>query len=35
MGGREIEMFLTDLAVREHVSASPQNQAFSALLFIY
>jgi integron integrase len=35
MGGPEIEMFLTDLAVRGHVSASTQNQAFHALLFLY
>ena len=30
MGGPEIEMFLTDLAVHGHVSASTQNQAFHA-----
>jgi integron integrase len=35
MGGREIEQFLTDLAVNGHVSASTQNQAFHALLFLY
>ena len=35
MGAAEIEMFLTDLAVNGHVSASTQNQAFSALLFLY
>jgi integron integrase len=35
MGGAEIEMFLTDLAVRGQVSASTQNQAFNALLFLY
>src|SRR5438094_4346164 len=35
MGGAEIEMFLTDLAVQGHVSASTQNQAFNALLFLY
>jgi integron integrase len=35
MGGAEIEMFLTDLAVRGHVSASTQNQALCALLFLY
>jgi integron integrase len=35
MGGPEIEMFLTDLAVHAHVSASTQNQAFCALLFLY
>jgi hypothetical protein len=35
MGAPEIERFLTDLAVNRHVSASTQNQAFSALLFHY
>jgi integron integrase len=35
MGGGEIEQFLTDLAVRGHVSASTQNQALCALLFLY
>ena len=35
MGGAEIEMFLTDLAVKRHVSASTQNQGFNALLFLY
>jgi hypothetical protein len=35
MGAAKIEMFLTDLAVRGHVSASTQNQAFNALLFLY
>jgi integron integrase len=35
MGAAEINAFLTDLAVRGHVSASTQNQAFSALLFLY
>ncbi|MBN1931585.1 MAG: phage integrase N-terminal SAM-like domain-containing protein [Desulfobacterales bacterium] len=35
MGGREIEAFLTSLAVQGNVSASTQNQAFSALLFLY
>jgi hypothetical protein len=34
MGGPEIEMFLTDLAVNGHVAASTQNQAFCALLFV-
>jgi hypothetical protein len=33
MGGAEVEAFLTHLAVERHVSASTQNQAFSALLF--
>lgn len=35
MGSREIESFLTNLAVVRNVSASTQNQALSALLFLY
>lgn len=35
MGGREIEAFLTDLAVKRKVASSTQNQAFNALLFLY
>jgi integrase len=35
MGTPEITQFLTSLATRRHVSASTQNQAFSALLFLY
>lgn len=35
MGQREIEAFLTHLAVEGNVSASTQNQALSALLFLY
>jgi integron integrase len=35
MGEREIRDFLTDLAVRRRVSSSTQNQALSALLFLY
>ena len=35
MGAAEVEAFLTDLAVRRNVSASTQNQALSALLFLY
>src|SRR6266545_4402044 len=35
MGAREIEMFLTDLAVRGKVAASTQNQALNALVFLY
>jgi len=31
----DVKAFLTDLAVREHVSASTQNQAFNALIFFY
>lgn len=35
MGRADIEAFLTHLAVDEHVTASTQNQARSALLFLY
>ena len=35
MGAAQINQFLTHLAVEGHVSASTQNQAFSALLFLY
>ena len=35
MGEKEIRSFLTHLAVDKHVSASTQNQALSALLFLY
>jgi integron integrase len=35
MGRAEIEAFLSHLAVDRHVSASTQNQAFNALLFLY
>lgn len=35
MGEPEINVFLTHLAVAEQVSASTQNQALSALLFLY
>jgi len=35
MGADEISEFLTHLAVKEKVSASTQNQAFFALLFLY
>ncbi len=35
MGAPEVEAFLTHLAVVGHVSASTQNQALSALLFLY
>ena len=35
MGGPEIEAFLTYLAVEGEVAASTQNQAFSAILFLY
>jgi integron integrase len=35
MGQQEIAQFLSALAVEEHVSASTQNQALCALLFLY
>lgn len=35
MGAAEVTAFLTDLAVAGGVSASTQNQALSALLFLY
>jgi len=35
LGAAEIEAFLTHLAVDEQVAASTQNQALSALLFLY
>lgn len=35
MGAPEVERFLTSLAVHGKVSASTQNQALSALLFLY
>jgi integron integrase len=35
MGQQEIAQFLSALAVKEHVSASTQNQALCALLFLY
>jgi len=35
MGEREISQFLTHLAVDKNVAASTQNQALSALLFLY
>ena len=35
MGEREISEFLSHLGVEKNVSASTQNQAFSALLFLY
>ena len=35
LGAPEISRFLTWLAVERHVSASTQNQALSALLFLY
>ena len=35
MGCVEIEAFLTDLAVNQHVAAATQNQALNAILFLY
>jgi integron integrase len=35
MGAEEVRLFLSDLASNRHVAASTQNQAFSALLFLY
>ena len=35
MGSVEVEAFLTHLAVDRHVSASTQNQAKSAILYLY
>jgi len=35
MGGPEVEDFLTSLAVQNQVSASTQNQALAAILFLY
>ena len=35
LGGPEVEAFLSDLAVRGNVAAGTQNQALSAILFLY
>ena len=35
LGAQEVTAFLTDLAVTRKVSASTQNQALSAILFLY
>ncbi len=35
MGKSEVEAFLSYLALKRHVSASTQNQAFNAILFLY
>jgi len=35
LDAQAVRAFLTDLAVNGHVSASTQNQAFNALLFLY
>jgi Phage integrase, N-terminal SAM-like domain len=35
MGAAELELFLTDLAVKGNVSVSTQNQALNAIVFLY
>ena len=35
MGKEEVEAFLSDLAINKGVSASTQNQAFNAIVFLY
>ena len=35
MGAPEVQQFLSDLAVTHHVAAATQNQALSAVLFLY
>ena len=35
MGAKEVQAFITNLAVERQVSASTQNQALSAVLFLY
>jgi site-specific recombinase XerD len=35
MGSKEIEEFLTHLAVERNIAASTQNQALQAILFLY
>ncbi|GMQ79814.1 MAG: hypothetical protein BMS9Abin03_254 [Thermodesulfobacteriota bacterium] len=35
MGSLEVEQFLSHLAVKMNVAASTQNQALSAILFLY
>jgi len=35
IGAAEVEAFLSDLATRRNVSASTQNQALAAILFLY
>jgi site-specific recombinase XerD len=35
MGSAEVEAFLTHLAITERIAASTQNQALSALVFLY
>ena len=35
IGAPELQSFLTHLAIQKHVSASTQNQALAAILFLY
>jgi site-specific recombinase XerD len=35
MGADEVSQFLSDLAVQRQIAASTQNQALSAILFLY
>jgi len=35
MGGKEVHQFLSDLALNQNVSASTQNQALNAIVFLY
>src|ERR687895_213417 len=35
MGAQELTQFLSDLAIQRNVSASTQNQALNAILFLY
>jgi len=35
MGADEVSQFLSDLAVQRHVASTTQNQALSAVLFLY
>ncbi|MGH7884203.1 MAG: phage integrase N-terminal SAM-like domain-containing protein [Thermodesulfobacteriota bacterium] len=35
MGSKEVERFLSHLAINKNVSSSTQNQALSALIFLY
>jgi hypothetical protein len=35
MGADEVREFLSELALKRNVAASTQNQAFSAILFLY
>ncbi len=35
MGAEEIKAFINNLAINRHVSSSTQNQALSAILYLY